>query len=235
MKREKKEHNGLFKRIREYWKIPRYRALIKLGLYIFFFVIVLLYIRIMNLLSTRVESTPEVNAMVTFATMDNYEYYYEINSGISSYTISGIRYGNQDNFRIGNDSFYVENNVIYSVDGLKDITNIIPIDLVLLRPERMYQFLQSSTDANKIEYQNGESKVTYIIPVTEFNIIFLQEIDLSNTDVVEVTTYEKNHQIYKLDLNIYNLMKLLDPTLESYSIQITYDNINNIKSVEELK
>lgn len=239
MEKVKKERFKLLKKIREYWKIPRYRSLMTLGLYLLFFAVILLYIHFMSFFDNPIEEKQEVNAVLTLATMDNYEYYYEIDSvgllGTSSYTISGIRYEDQDNFKIGNDSFYVQDNIIYSVDENKQITDIVQIDLLLLRPNQIYEFLRNSTSANRIEYQNGEAKVTYSIPVTMFNIAFLQGIDETNTDVVEITTYEKSNQIYQIDLNIYNLMKLVDSNFESYMVKITYANIDNIKKVEELK
>lgn len=225
MEKVKKERFKLFKKIREYWKIPRYRSLMTLGLYLLFFAVILLYIHFMSFFDNPIEEKQEVNAVLTLATMDNYEYYYEIDSvgllGTSSYTISGIRYEDQDNFKIGNDSFYVQDNIIYSVDENKQITDIVQIDLLLLRPNQIYEFLRNSMSANRIEYQNGEAKVTYSIPVTMFNIAFLQGIDETNTDVVEITTYEKSNQIYQIDLNIYNLMKLVDSNFESYMVKIT--------------
>ena len=239
MEKVKKERFTFFKKLLAYWKIPRYRSLITLGLYFLFFAFIFIYIYIMNSITTPTEEKQEMNAIFALATMDNYEYYYEIDSlgalETSSYTISGIRYDNQDNFKIGNDSFYVQDDVIYSVDETKDITDIVPIDLLLLRPNHIYEFLQNSTGTSRIEYQNGEAKVTYTVPVTLFNIAFLQGIDETNTDVVEVTTYEKNNRIYQIDLNIYNLMKLVDSNFDSYMIKITYENIDNIKKVEELK
>ena len=239
MKKEKKERVSLFKKIREYWKIPRYRALITLGIYILFFVIIYLYIQIMNHLSGPSIEKVQVDPLIEYSSMDNYEYSYEIDvTGsleTSSYVISGIRYDNQDNFKISNNSFYVQDNIIYSLDGVKNITDFVQIDLLLLLPNRIYDSLNYSTNTSKIEYQNGDAKVTYSIPVSKFNVAFLQGIDETNTDVVEVTMYEYDNQIYQIDLNLYNLMKLVDPTLQGYSIKMTYTNINNIKNVEELK
>lgn len=238
-KKEKKERFKLLKKIREYWKIPRYHALMILGLYFLFFGLIFLYTYITSIIHTSIEE-PEVviDAVTALTEMDNYEYYYEIESTgieeISSYTISGIRYGEQDNFKISNDSFYVQNNIIYSTDGSQDITDIVPIDLLMLRPTKIYEFIKGSTNANKIEYQNGEIKITYTVPVSIFNIAFLQTIDENNSETVEIITYEKDNQIYQIDLDIYNLMKLVDASYESYTIRITYTNINNIKKVEEL-
>ena len=241
MKKEKKERFGYLKKLREYWKIPRYRSLITLGLYFAFFGIIIIYVSIMESLSSSAisEISKEQDSRILFSTMDNYEYNYEIEASNKletfSFSVSGIRYDVYDNFKINNESFYVLDNIIYSTDGTKEITDVIKIDLLGLRPNKIYEALQYSIDANKIEYQNGDAKVTYRIPVNKFNIAFLQEIDENNTDVVEITTYESDNEIYQLDLDIYNLMKLTDNNLEKCTVKITYSNINNIKNVEELK
>lgn len=241
MKKEKKERFGYLKKLREYWQIPRYRSLITLGLYFAFFGIIFIYISIMDALpnNTLSEIPKEQDSRILFSTMNNYEYNYEIEASNKSetfnFSVSGIRYDIYDNFKINSESFYVLDNIIYSSDGTKDITDIIKIDLLGLRPSRIYEALQYSIDTNKIEYQNGDVKVTYRVPITKFNIAFLQEIDEANTDVVEITTYEHDNEIYQVDLDIYNLMKLTDNNLEKCTAKITYSNINNIKNVEELK
>lgn len=232
--KEKKERFKIFKKLHEYWQIPRYRSLITLGLYLLFFATIILYANIMNGISDNKEEK-YIDPLTIFKNMNNYEYNYEINISsdeLSSYTISGIRYQEQDNFQIMNSNFYIRDNIIYSLDSTKDITDMIKIDLLLIRPNYIYEFLNRSTSKNKIEYQSGEEKVIYKVPVKNFNVAFLQSIDESNIEEVEITTYEKNNQIYQIDLNIYNLMKLVDSNINSYTIKINYSNINNIKSVE---
>ena len=236
----KKERFAFFKKLREYWNVPRCRALMTLGGYFVFFGCIFLYIYIMDSIRIRpsLEASKKVDALTFLSTMDNYEYSYEIesinSSGVASYAITGICYDGQDNFKILNDNFYVENNVIYSVDGGKKITDILPMDLLLLRPNQLYQYLQNYQSANKIQYQNGEEKITYTIPVFMFNVAFLQYIQEDNLDTIEIVTYEHDNQIYRIDLNLLNLMKLVDTNLQNYTVQITYTNINNIQMVEEL-
>lgn len=234
---EKKERFIFFKKLREYWKIPRYRSLITLGLYFLFFSIIILYANITNGISDNKLKEKNVDSLTTFKNMDNYEYNYEFNISsdeLINYSISGIRYQKQDSFSVMNNNFYVKDSIIYSLDSTKNIKDIINIDLLLIRPNYIYEFIGQSTSKNKIEYQSGESKIIYKIPVKIFNIAFLPSIDPNNIEEVEIITYEKNNQIYQVDLNIYNLMKLVDYNITDYNIKINYSNINNIKNVEEL-
>lgn len=235
MTSENKEHVGLFKKISEYWGIPRYRALIKLGLYLIFFGLIFLYLEVMSLLSSGSSSIEDVDALDKFKTMNNYEYNYVLETNILDkvYTVdvNGLRYDGKDLFEVSNYDYYVENSIIYSDNHSVDITEVLPVDLLMFRPENLYSKLENSIDREVVEYQNGDKKVMYKIPVHEFNVGFLQGINVDN-EVVQITTYESNNEIYKLELDIYNVMKLVNPEFESYTVLIEYSNINNIKDVE---
>ena len=231
----KKERFGIFKKIHEYSKIPRYRSLMILGMYFLFFLIVIIYVKIMGMLSINVEPENKIDALTYFRMMDNYEYSYVLETNILDrvYTVDvdGIRYDDVDNFDASNYDFYVKDNIIYSSGHEMDIIDILPIDLLALRPNRLYEAINYSVDKNSIQYQDGDSKVTYKIPVSKYNAAFLQGIEESD-EVIEITTYESNGVIYKLELDIYNLMKLVNSEFESYTVVIEYSNINNIESVE---
>lgn len=237
MASENKERVGFLKKFREYWGIPRYRALIKLGLYFVFFGLIFLYIQVMSMFSrNNVSTEKDVDTLVKFKMMDNYEYSYVLETNILDkvYTVDvdGIRYDNTDTFEVSDYDFYVENNIIYSDNHNVDITNILPVDLLMFRPENLYSKLENNVEREIIGYQNGDEKVTYKIPVHHFNVGFLQGIDETN-EVIEIITYESNGEIYKLELDIYNVMKLVNPEFESYTVLIEYSNINNIRGVED--
>jgi len=53
--------------------------------------------------------------------------------------------------------------------------------------------------------------------------------------VIEIITHESNDTIYKIELDIYNLMKIVNPDFDTYTVLIEYSNIDNIRNVEELK
>ncbi len=236
-KKENKE--GFFAKLREWWQIPRYKSLIILGIYFVFFGLVMLYSTIIGSISSSDNEMPKVDATTRLSIMDNYEYEYDVEAitptGVFGYSVSGIRYDDTDNFEVLNNDFYIKDNIIYSVNENVDINSIVQFDLMLLRPDKIYEFLKLSTLTDKVEYEDGSIKYIYSIPVSDFNIAFLQEIDENNTDVVEITLYEVEDYITGIDLNIVNLMKLVDSSVLSYTIEMEYSNIDNIKNVEELK
>ena len=228
------EKKGFFTKLREYWKIPRYRSIIILGLYILGFASVFLYSSIANSNVTNYEEE-SVDPLTNLSIMDNYEYSYEVvamtSNGLSGYEINGIRYDNTDNFSILGNDFYIKDEVIYSKVADVDINKTVHFDLMMLRPDDIYEYLKASTLINKIEYETGEIKSIYELPVKLFNIIHLGNIP-DNNDVIKIITYENGDYINKIDIDILNIMKFLNIDLKSYEFNITYSNINNIKKVE---
>ena len=228
------EKKGFFTKLREYWKIPRYKSLIILGLYILGFAFVFLYSNIAGF-DRPLDDTPEVDPLVNLSTMDNYEYLYEVeamtSNGISGYDITGVRYDSTDNFSILGNDFYIKDEVIYSKTENIDINKTVHFDLMMLRPDDIYEYIKSSTLINKIEYETGEVKTIYELPVRLFNIIHLDNIS-DNNDVIKIITYEKDDYINRIDIDILNIMKFLNNDLKSYKFNVTYSNINNIKKVE---
>lgn len=234
-----KEKVGFFKKLRELWKVPRYKSFIVLGLYFAFFLFVIIYSTIVRSLNSNMPETVKMDATTRLSIMDNYEYEYDVKAitpnGIFGYTVSGMRYNGNDNFEILNNDFYIADNIIYSVDENIDINSIVQFDLLAIRPNRIYEFLKESTLTDKIEYESGDIKYIYTIPVKNFNIAFLQGIDDDNTDTVEITLYEEDDYITEIDLNIVSLMKLVDSSVLSYTIEIEYSNIGNIKNTQRTR
>ena len=228
------EKKGFFTKLREYWKIPRYKSIIILSLYILGFAFVFLYSNIANSNVTDHEEE-SVDPLTNLSIMDNYEYLYEVEAitsgGIWSYDITGIRYDSTDNFSILGNDFYIKDEVIYSKTEDIDINKTVHFDLMMLRPDDIYEYIKASTLINKIEYETGEVKTIYELPVRLFNIIHLDNIS-DNNDVIKIITYEKDDYINRIDIDILNIMKFLNNDLKSYKFNVTYSNINNIKKVE---
>jgi len=206
-----------------------------LGLYFVFFGVIFFYVQFMSFFSRNNTSPEKVDAIIKFKTMNNYEYTYVLKTNIldKAYTVdvSGIRYADKDTFEISNYDFYVENNIIYSNNHSVDVETLLPIDLLMLRPEKLYSALEYSIDREVVQYQNGDEKAMYKVPVNYFNAAFLQGFP-DSSEMIEITTYESDNQIYKVELDIYNLMKLVNAEFGSYTVVIEYSNIDNIKGVE---
>lgn len=238
MKKKKKQHFTFFKTLKEYWKIPRYRALIMLGCYFLFFAFIYIYVYIMKMAAISKPSlTVPKDSLAFFSTMDNYEYTYQIevgdNEGISMHEVSGVRNQDVDNFRFENHLFYISNDIIYSSET-KEIIDSFQLDLVKLRPDSLYSMLQYHNSFNKTEYKTGEIKKIYTVPIQNFNVAFLEELPPDTVDTIEIVMYEKNNQIYKIEINLLNLIRLIDDSVQKYVVLIEYQNINNISNIEEV-
>lgn len=234
-----KNIKSFFRTFKEAWDNPRLRAIITLGFYVVFFLFVFIYIFVMESIgqNSGIKSLQEADPFMAYQSMKSYEYTYDITStdGVNSlnHKILGVHTENLDSFSINNYKFYIQDNVIYSkIEGVQ-ITDILPIDLMMLTPSNLSNYFVNDYLTNKTTYENGDMKAEFSIPVYNFNIAFLQGTLLDNPNYVIITVYIEDNHIQRLSINLDELMKLVDVTIQNYTIDITYNNINNIKSVEE--
>lgn len=232
---KKKNKNGYIQMFLENWKDPKTRSIIILSLYILGFLLLFGYSAIANAFRSSREPSVSMDAITKLSVIDNYEYVYDVSAttsnGVFSYDIEGIRYSDNDNFKVLGKDFYIKDNVIYGVIENDNIKDLVQFDLLLIRPDSIYNYLKNADLVNKIEYGTGDKKSIYTIPVSMFNIANL-DIPTDNTDTVEIVIYEDSKYVNKIEIDIYNLMKIGINDLSSYDITINYDNVNNIRSVE---
>ena len=96
------------------------------------------------------------------------------------------------------------------------IENLTDYDISLLEPTNISSLLSTADNQQITKYSDGNIKTEYT-----FN------------DMI-ITTYEENNYITKIDLDLTNYMIKLNPKITYYIINITYENINNIDSFNEL-
>lgn len=209
---------NVWQTIRELWKIPRYHALMVIGLYFLFFAIIFL------ILSFRKIDTPkEIITKTTFENyqeMLNYEYTYTL-KGIKNNVpfedkIKGIYYHNKNTFEYLHNTYEIKDKNIYLKE--EKIENLFDFDIIHLEPIHILSYLEESIDKeivkNVVKYNDRTIK-------TEYKIQNLKE----NT-FLTILIYEKNNFIYQIELDVTDLLKRSD--IQAYQIIIEYNNINQI-------
>lgn len=237
----KKMENGkvsIWTRLKEAWKVPRYHALMTLGLYALFFSSIYLYITITSQFNKEDEKLNEtVDPFQSFEAMQSYEYTYDITSSINgiptTYQVLGTHVDTTDTFTLNSYKFYIQNGTIYAKDEVTQITDLLPVNLMMLLPENLARLFKDMNLVSKTAYENGNMKVIFNIPILEFNIASLSNIGTSETSFITSTVYIENNELVKIHFDLYEIMKFVLPNIDNYTIDITYDNINAIKSVEE--
>ena len=195
-------------------KTPRGRAIIKLGIYLLFFVIVaILFHAGTGDTSTPTVEPPTKTAMEVFKDMTNYEYTYQYNELL----ISGKVYRNTKYFEIDENAYYVNENV-YLVD--KENNEIEPTELdkiYYIDNHIINDYIEKGNIIGKNEdFENNIVSITYGVS-NEYQ-------DLG--EKLSITTYEKDNSISKVSLKIENNIDLEDYKIDT--IEINYSNMDKV-------
>lgn len=109
-----KENYQLFKKA---WKDPKYKAIMKLSLYLIFIFILILMVKFCS--NPRVTTTntkpQELNSVQKIENTNNYEYTININENQNITDIKGIKYQTVNDFEIINthEKYTIKDNIIY--------------------------------------------------------------------------------------------------------------------------
>lgn len=215
-----KEKIATFKKL---WAIPRYKAIIQLILWISFFFLLYLILVTISIFNKPYEKNnkPVIikTALENYQEMVNYEYKYTFNYVLNkennALLIEGTKYNEQNTFKLLGNKYILTNDVIYDINN-NEVSNLTDYDLILLEPKNIVLLLDQAKNKEITEYTSGEVKTEYTF------------------DDMLITTYESDNYIKKIDLDITNYMTKNNNKITSYTINITYDNINNIDSFKEV-
>lgn len=181
-------------------KTPRGRAIIKLGLYLVFFVVIAVLFHASNSTSNTKPDVPKKSALEVYSDMTNYEYTYLYNDTL----MNGKVYRDSLYFEINEDAYYVNKNV-YKVN--KETNEIEPVELDKLYyvdNHMISNYIKKGNIIGKNEdYMNNVTSITYGID--------------NEDEKLNVTTYEKDELIFKVVLNI-----------DTNTIEINYSNIGKV-------
>lgn len=206
------------KTIRELWKIPRYHALLVLGLYFLFFAVIFMVFSFKKMDVPKKIITK--TAFENYIEMKNYEYSYTL-KGIKNdlpfeQKIKGIYYQNKNTFEYLYNTYEIKDKSIYLNN--QKIENLFDFDIINLEPIHMLSYLEESVDKevtkNTVRYNDGTGKTEYKIK------------NIKDSTFFEIVIHEKNNYVYQIELDVTNLLKQNNITL--YQIIIEYNNINQI-------
>lgn len=242
-KKEEKKKKISFKDIKEFLSDKRNKAIVKLIIYLIFFVFVIIYIRIINYRSNnyikRIDSDEitELPKTITdkislLKDADNYRFKYEIITIDSdteiTYIIDGKRYNNNYYFTISNDNlneeYYYDNDKLYIIkDDIKEIVSTDNFsDLSYYRISNIYDYLLNATYNYKQENANGDILINSSLPISKF--YELNQIDKISDDTLIIETVENNESI-NVSMNLSNIAIT--------NINNLNVSINDINKVEE--
>lgn len=220
-----KQKKNRLKDIKEFLSDKKNKAIVKLIIYLIFFIFVIIYIRVMNYRAnnyTKKIDPDEIielpktitNKVSLLKDAKNYKFRYEINvindNVNTNYIIDGKRYNDKYYFSITdneiNTNYYYESNSnkLYLIkDEIKEeISSNNIIDLSLYKINNIYNYLYNATYNYKQENADGNVLINSSLPISKF--YELNKIDRIVAENIIIETTE-NDDTVKVALNTSNV------------------------------
>lgn len=220
-----KQKKNKLKDVKEFLSDKKNKAIVKLIIYLIFFIFVIIYIRVMNYRAnnyTKKIDPDEIielpktitNKISLLKDAKNYKFRYEvnvINDNINiNYIIDGKRYNDKYYFSITDNeistNYYYESNSnkLYLIkDEIKEeISSNNIMDLSLYKINNIYNYLYNATYNYKQENADGNILINSSLPISKF--YELNQIDkIATTNIIMETT--ENDDTVKVALNTSNV------------------------------
>lgn len=220
-----KQKKNRLKDIKEFLSDKKNKAIVKLIIYLIFFIFVIIYIRVMNYRAnnyTKKIDPDEIielpktitNKVSLLKDAKNYKFRYEVNviddNVNTNYIIDGKRYNDKYYFSITDNeistNYYYESNSnkLYLIkDELKEeINSNNIIDLSLYRINNIYNYLYNAIYNYKQENADGNVLINSSLPISKF--YELNKIDRIVAENIIIETTE-NDDTVKVALNTSNV------------------------------
>lgn len=211
--------------LKEMWKDKKGRAKIELTAYLLFFIGVVIFARVSssNINNNIDNSFNNTNSFINDI-MDNYEDNVSININNNIYTYQIIRLGNNTKIkRKENDNekfYYIMNDKYYELDNNG---NYILTTKEEVYPYLSYNYLNIDNIKNFISFGTKEDN-SYIIKISDIIL------NSNSDDSIIITINEESKSIM---IDYTNLLKIDDANITIASVNMVFNNINKIISLEE--
>ena len=220
-----KQKKNRLKDIKEFLSDKKNKAIVKLIIYLIFFIFVIIYIRVMNYKAnnyTKKIDPDEIielpktitNKVSLLKDAKNYKFRYEVNviddNVNTNYIIDGKRYNDKYYFSITDNeistNYYYESNSnkLYLIkDEIKEeISSNNIMDLSLYKINNIYNYLYNATYNYKQENADGNVLINSSLPISKF--YELNKIDRIVAENIIIETTE-NDDTVKVALNTSNV------------------------------
>ena len=220
-----KQKKNKLKDIKEFLSDKKNKAIVKLIIYLIFFIFVIIYIRVMNYRANNytkkidpdgIIELPKTitNKVSLLKDAKNYKFRYEVNviddNVNTNYIIDGKRYNDKYYFSITDNeistNYYYESNSnkLYLIkDEIKEeISSNNIMDLSLYKINNIYNYLYNATYNYKQENADGNVLINSSLPISKF--YELNKIDKIVAENIIMETTE-NDDTVKVALNTSNV------------------------------
>lgn len=233
MKKNKKEKKN--SKIKEWWQTfkllwadTRYRAMIKMGMYVVFVGGVLLFIQIVSIMNRNTKEVVYKTPLELFAEKTSYQYQIkleELNTALVTEEVNGTKDDATNKFTVvGNlASYIIQDNLYYITNetGVVITSNPVLFDMTHLTPSVLKEMIEAGEEVANTTYKNGSRETTYEIPLATFIKIYTGTV-VDTTGMVSCKVQLEEDVITKISIDWTNYRKLQLPTVVNSNLSIIF-------------
>ncbi len=217
--------NEKYQKFKELWTNEKSHSMIVLGLWLLFFVGVVIFARV-SMPSTVNNNSVESTSGTSFDKMNSYSF----SAVADNLEINGLVYDDKMEFVLNNHRYYVSDDV-YMINGDTATKQEFDLSFLKINAKMLNNLLSGLKGTDNDDYTQ------YLVPLDRF--INLYEID-TEADLSKAMIYNIVVNVYKdddvinevvLDLSNYRLFRFNNNT--SFIVTIYYYNVNNISDFTE--
>ena len=207
--------------IKEGLKDPKKRSITMFVLYFIFFIFVYIVLH-------SADSKSNIIVDDELDEVESYEYIYKIIDNNTVTNIEGTYNKNRELFNIDGINYYKEDDIIYlGSDKSNIVENTFPF-LNYYKYSSIQKLIDLSTFINEVTYNDDSKKSNYEITIDKY-LDFIDNkysCDEINCNIISTITVEEDKYIKHVLIDLQNYYGYV------YNIDITYNNINNIKELK---
>ena len=181
------------KKLKELWKVPRYKALIKLGFYLIFIIFV---VSLINNAPKVKEEPKETKSLYS------YEFVYKITQNNLVTEINGIHYNNTEKLINDLNTYYYKDNILYfNKEVIEDYT---PFPLYKMRYDSISKLLLPQNVIDRTVYTDYELINYQVLGSTfEYDLDFVLTVE-KKADYITKATINIPEVNYKIEIEYKN-------------------------------
>lgn len=195
----KLKDSDFYKKYAEYSSNPQTKAVISLGFWLLFFIIIIMFARGTN--NRKIEN----NGDFIKTSVNSYEYTYTDDENV----IYGKVYGNKHLFNMSNHKYYYDGKDVYELNNF-DFNKVLDFDISYLRitPKMINDLTEN------LNYTMDDDAYVYSVPLTNFMNLFSVDVPVNLDEASKYNIVIKKYYLkdklcmVKLDLsNYYSYVK----------------------------
>lgn len=212
------------KKIKEFLKDPKKKALTQLGIYIIFFIFVFILLNSSDEINNNVLEEKIKSSIDIYEDMKGYTYKVVYTNVDKVDIIEGTYYKDKSLFNYNNLKYYYEDS-LYVISDYSYTNTVIEYNISKIFSNNFINIINKLEEVSETKYKDGTVEKNYTISANEiYRYLFDTEYVYEELVNVNITEYENQIQKITIDLSSLNINLL--------KIEIEYSNIDNIEDLE---